>query len=57
MKKGIKFVACFILIAWVVGFVFAAAYAFADISIPAATSDFYVNDFANVFSEDENLWN
>ena len=50
MRKSIKsFIAMLILILGV----FQASFVFAKDNIPSATSDFYVNDFANVFSADE----
>lgn len=51
MRKSIKsFIAIFIL---VLGIFQLSTVAFAKTNIPSATSDFYVNDFANVFSTDE----
>ena len=51
MRKSIKsFVAMFI---FVLGIFHLSTVAFAKANIPTATSDFYVNDFANVFSSDE----
>lgn len=51
MRKSIKsFVAMFI---FVLGIFHLSTVAFAKTNIPPATSDFYVNDFANVFSSDE----
>lgn len=51
MRKSIKsFIAVFIL---VLGVFQLSTVAFAKTNIPSATSDFYVNDFANVFSTDE----
>ena len=51
MRKSIKsFIAVFIL---VLGIFQLSAVVFAKTNIPSATSDFYVNDFANVFSTDE----
>lgn len=50
MRKVIRFIVAAIL---VLGFVFSGDIAFAENSIPAATNDFYVNDFAGVFSEEE----
>lgn len=53
MRKSIKiFVAMFIVI---FGILQIPITAFATASIPAATSDFYVNDFAGIFSSDEKL--
>ena len=50
MRKSIKsFIAVIILILGV----FQTSAVFAKDNIPSATSDFYVNDFANVFSTDE----
>ena len=50
MRKSIKsFIAVLILILGV----FQASAVFAKDNIPSATSDFYVNDFANIFSADE----
>lgn len=50
MRKSIKsFIAVLIFILGVLQ----ASSVFAKDNIPSATSDFYVNDFANVFSEDE----
>lgn len=51
MKKSIKnFIVVFILF---VGVFQSSAVVFAQSNIPNATSDFYVNDFAKVFSADE----
>lgn len=51
MRKSIKsFIAVFIL---VLGIFQLSTVVFAKTNIPSATSDFYVNDFANVFSADE----
>lgn len=51
MKKSIKsFIVVFILF---VGLFQSSAVVFAQSNIPNATSDFYVNDFAEVFSADE----
>lgn len=51
MRKSIKgFIAIFII---VLGIYFLPTTTLAKINIPSATSDFYVNDFANVFSPDE----
>lgn len=51
MRKSIKsFIAMFML---VLGIFVLSTVAFAKTNIPSATSDFYVNDFANVFSTDE----
>lgn len=51
MRKSIKsFIAVFIL---VLGVFQLSTVAFSKTNIPSATSDFYVNDFANVFSTDE----
>ena len=51
MKKSIKnFIVVFILF---VGLFQSSAIVFAQSNIPNATSDFYVNDFAKVFSADE----
>ena len=51
MKKSIKsFIVVFILF---VGLFQSSAVVFAQSNIPNATSDFYVNDFAKVFSADE----
>lgn len=51
MRKSIKsFIAMLIL---VLGMLQLSFVSFAKISIPTATSEFYVNDFANVFSTDE----
>ena len=51
MRKSIKnFIAIFIL---VLGVSFLPTTTLAKTNIPSATSDFYVNDFANVFSTDE----
>lgn len=51
MRKSIKsFIAFFIL---VLGIFQLSTVAFAKTNIPSATSDFYVNDFANIFSTDE----
>lgn len=53
MRKSIKvFIAMFIII---FGISQIPITALAKVSIPAATSDFYVNDFAEVFSSDEKL--
>ena len=53
MRKSIKsFIAIFIL---VLGVFQLSTVAFAKTNIPSATSDFYVNDFANVFSTDEKV--
>lgn len=53
MRKSIKgFIAMFIL---VLGVFQLSTVAFAKPNIPSATSDFYVNDFANVFSTDEKV--
>lgn len=51
MRKSIKsFITVFLL---VLGVFQLSTVAFAKTNIPSATSDFYVNDFANVFSTDE----
>lgn len=51
MRKSIKvFIAIFIVL---FGVFQLSSIAFAKVDIPSATSDFYVNDFANVFSTDE----
>ena len=50
MRKVIIFILAVIL---TLGIVFPASTAFAEILIPTATNDFYVNDFAGVFSEEE----
>lgn len=51
MRKSIKnFIAIFIL---VLGVSFLPTTTLAKTNIPSASSDFYVNDFANVFSTDE----
>lgn len=51
MKKSVKrFITLFALILMVF---LTSTIAFAESNIPSATSDFYVNDFANVFSIDE----
>lgn len=53
MRKSIKgFIAMFIL---VLGIFQLSTVVFAKPNIPSATSDFYVNDFANVFSTDEKV--
>ncbi len=50
MRKSIKsFIA---VVTFILGLLFSSL-TFAESNIPAATSDFYVNDFANVFSEEE----
>lgn len=51
MRKSIKtLVAVIFTLLMIFGL---SSVAFAEISIPSATSDFYVNDFAGIFSDDE----
>lgn len=54
MKKSNKrFIVVFL---FVFGIVHSSTFAFARTNIPPVTSDFYVNDFASIFSEDEKSW-
>lgn len=54
MRKSIKtLVALFIMALCVLQM---SIIAYAKIDIPEATSDFYVNDFAGIFSEEEKTW-
>lgn len=51
MRKSIKnVIAMFLFVLFVLSL---SPVIFAEVSIPSATPDFYVNDFAEVFSEDE----
>lgn len=53
MRKSIKsFIA---LLALFLGVFLTSTMIFAKANIPSATSDFYVNDFANIFSADEKI--
>ena len=51
MKNMIRFILGVFIVVLIIGS--CTIQANAEVQIPAATSDFYVNDFANVFSKEE----